>query len=284
MNNLKKIDRYDLQNSEDAEKVEAAMLSLPQADCPVVHRFAPGLYIRELTVPAGVFVVGHHQKNRNLNIVLTGKFLMEVGGEMKEMSAPLFFVAEPGRKSGYALETVVWQNIYATEETDIDKIEEMIFDKSKSWSDHKKENDMLLSGFRETDREDYRAALKEFGVTEETARSISESQCDQMPMPDEWAGATAVRESNIEGKGLFLTWPVPAETIISPARINGKRTPAGRYVNHSANPNCKYVMLFDSDIYLVAKSNIHGCQGGGKGEELTVDYRQAVSLNLSGEK
>jgi hypothetical protein len=275
---------FAIAKHEGVEQVEAAMLNLPQADCPVIHRFAPGLYIRELTIPAGVFAVGHNQKNRNLNIVLSGKFLMEVDGEIKEMSAPLFFVAEPGRKSGLALETVVWQNIYATEETDIDKLEDMIFDKSDTWTTHKKETDIYLSSLKDPDREDYQKVLNEFEVSEEFARSISENKDDQTLMPDEWAGATAVRDSNIEGKGLFLTWPVPAETIISPARISGKRTPAGRYVNHSATPNCKYVRLFDNDLYLVAKLDINGCQGGGKGEELTVDYRQEVTLNLLGEQ
>jgi SET domain-containing protein len=68
--------------------------------------------------------------------------------------------------------------------------------------------------------------------------------------------------------------------IIAPARIAGKRTPAGRYVNHSMNPNCKYIADENGDIYLVSLRDIDGCKGGGCGEELTVDYRQALILNM----
>lgn len=269
---------------EGIEQVEAAMLNLPQADCPLVHRFAPGLYIRELTVPAGVFVVAHKQRTRHLNIVLSGKFIMEgLDGNLQEMNAPLFFVAEPGRKTGYALTTVVWQNIYATDETDIDKLEEMLLDKSETWTEYQAQEAVFLSGLRDPDRDDYRAVLSEFGVDEAYARAISENEDDQIPMPEDWAGATSVRTSDIEGRGLFLAWPVPEGTIISPARVGGKRTPAGRYANHSATPNCIYIKTENDDIYLVASRDIRGCQGGGRGEELTVDYRQALSLAEKGE-
>jgi hypothetical protein len=35
------------------------------------------------------------------------------------------FVGKPGRKVAYIIETVVFQNIYATDETDIEKLENM---------------------------------------------------------------------------------------------------------------------------------------------------------------
>ena len=34
----------------------------------------------------------------------------------------------------------------------------------------------------------------------------------------------------------------------------------------------------DLDINLVAIKDIRGCHGGDNGEEITIDYRQAVSL------
>ena len=33
------------------EKVESHLLDLPQVECPVVHHFGPGIYIREVTLP-----------------------------------------------------------------------------------------------------------------------------------------------------------------------------------------------------------------------------------------
>ena len=40
-----------------ADQVEAAFLEQPQADCPVTHRFGPGIYIREVLLPRGAYVV-----------------------------------------------------------------------------------------------------------------------------------------------------------------------------------------------------------------------------------
>ena len=53
--------------------LEKEMLGMPQADCPVAHHFGPGIYIREVTLPAGIFAVGHTQRYEHLNIMLTGK-------------------------------------------------------------------------------------------------------------------------------------------------------------------------------------------------------------------
>ena len=68
--------------------------------------------------------------------------------------------------------------------------------------------------------------------------------------------------------------------IIAPARLDGKRTPAGRYTNHSKNPNSIMILRDNNDIDLVAKKVIKGCQGGNLGEEITIDYRQALSLAI----
>jgi hypothetical protein len=38
------------------------------------------------------------------------------------------FIGKPGRKVAYILETVVFQNVYATEETDIEKLENMFIE------------------------------------------------------------------------------------------------------------------------------------------------------------
>jgi len=40
------------------------------------------------------------------------------------------FMAKPGRKVAYIVETVVFQNIYSTSETDIEKLENMCVDNS----------------------------------------------------------------------------------------------------------------------------------------------------------
>lgn len=259
--------------------LEKEMLEMPQADCPVAHHFGPGIYIREVTLPAGIFAVGHAQRYEHLNIMLTGKVAIVDGDQVRVLEAPLIFTGKPGRKVGYVLETCVWQNVYATNETDIDTLEAHYLDKSKTWEAYDKEHSKIDHALNQHNRDDYAQVLKEFGFDANTARQQAEEESDQIDMPNAFKAVVQVRDSNIEGKGLFLSWHITAGQIIAPARISGKRTPAGRYVNHSMNPNCKYVADENGDIYLMSLRDIDGCKGGNKGEELTVDYRQALTLN-----
>jgi len=127
---------------EPIEALEADMLKMDQVDCPVIHRFSPGLYIREVSIPAGTLAIGHFQKTEHLNIFLQGRVLiMGDNGKARELAAPMIFAGKPGRKFGYIKEDVVWLNVYPTDETDIDTLEEMYLDKSVAWKKLKgKEN------------------------------------------------------------------------------------------------------------------------------------------------
>jgi SET domain-containing protein len=95
------------------------------------------------------------------------------------------------------------------------------------------------------------------------------------PLPD----CLTIRESEIEGLGLFATEDIPAETELGLTHIvitnNLKevfkidRTPLGGFYNHSDDPNCsKYPVYGCNDIlyYLVTTRNILA------GEEITVKY------------
>lgn len=262
------------------EQVESHLLDLPQVECPVVHHFGPGIYIREVTLPAGTLAIGHAQRFEHLNIMLTGAVAM-VGddGQTKVLRAPMIFVGKPGRKLGYVLETCIWQNVYATDEQDIDKLESMFLDKSATWQAHAEAAKQLETYHRREDREDFELVVRLAGFTPASVRAQSENPHDQIPMPSGFAPKFTVRDSAIEGKGVFLSAPVDDNEVIAPARIDGMRTPAGRYTNHAKTPNAKFVKDEGGDIWLVATRRIAGCTGGSQGEEVTVDYRQALALS-----
>jgi hypothetical protein len=57
-------------------------------------------------------------------------YILQDDGSKKELVAPMTFMAKPGRKVAYIVETVVFQNIYSTSETDIEKLENMCVDNS----------------------------------------------------------------------------------------------------------------------------------------------------------
>ena len=262
------------------ENLEQKMLDLPQVECPVVHHFGPGIYIREVTLPAGTLAIGHAQKFEHLNIVLKGSVSM-IGenGEVKIIKAPTIFTGKPGRKFGFVLEECVWQNVYATNEKDIDKLESTFLEKSETWKAHDELLRRVEYSNRIEDRKDFEELIDRAGFTKELVRLQSENEDDQIPMPDGFGQKLTIRDSCIEGRGVFLSSPADENEIIAPARINGFRTPAGRFTNHSKNTNAKFVKDINGDIWLVAIKSISGCVGGSIGEEVTVDYRQALSCS-----
>lgn len=260
------------------DDVENILIDMPQADCPVVHRFGDGIYIREVTMLAGTLAIGHIQKFKQNNFLLQGKIAMFTDNGMKILEAPLFFIGEPGRKMGYVLETVVWQNIWATEETDVETLEAHYMDKTAVGIIKREELDAWEFCAREEDRIDYVRVIDACPFTPQQVKTQVENKDDQIEMPHEWASFLVKRKSNIQGYGMFMSWPVEKESVLGPARLMGKRTSLGRYVNHSKNPNAYPQLMDNGDVYFVASRNISGCQGGSHGEEITIDYREALRL------
>lgn len=249
-----------------------------QLELPVIHRFGPGIYIRECFIPTGSFIIGHIHKQEHMNVMLQGKLiLLNEDGSSQELVAPLCFVAKPGRKSAIIIEDVVWQNIYATDETDIGTLESMFLeDCPQATQDRLSKLEEAKVLYKE-DREDYLKAISEFGFTPEVVKTLSEITED-MTSPKYPSQKIRVDESPIEGKGIFATATIEEGEVIYPARISEKRTIAGRYTNHSLNPNAKMELLSNGDLNLVATKKIIGCRGGRVGDEITIDYRQAMGL------
>jgi hypothetical protein len=115
--------------------IESMMLNHEQVDCPTQHHFGPGIYIRESFMPAGTYVMGHAHKCEHMNVMLKGKMAVIVNGEAKVIEGPCIFIGQPGRKFAYIIEDTIFQNIYATTETDIEKLEDMFVEKSEDWKD-----------------------------------------------------------------------------------------------------------------------------------------------------
>lgn len=131
--------------------LERVMLEMDQVECPVTHYFGPGLYIREVRMKAGTLVVGHEHNCDQVNTFIAGKLmLLKEDGNHEILNAPMTFIGKPGRKVAYILEDVIWQNVYATNETDMDKIEDLFVTKSDSWQQHNKPLDMNKFDYHQT--------------------------------------------------------------------------------------------------------------------------------------
>lgn len=113
-------------------KLQAAIGSLPEIECPLQHVFAPGVYARTMFIPQNGVLVGKIHKHRHLNILSQGVVLvMTESGGTERLVGPLTMVSEPGTKRAvHALTDVVWTTIHLTNETDLAKIEDEVIAKS----------------------------------------------------------------------------------------------------------------------------------------------------------
>jgi len=113
--------------SEKVKALEASMLGMPQADCPVRHFFAPGMYAREITIPKGTTLVGAIHKTENLVVLSKGRLRIVTDDNTMDVEAPCTLTCKAGAKNAaYALEDSVWTNFFPTTETDPDKLVEVL--------------------------------------------------------------------------------------------------------------------------------------------------------------
>lgn len=132
---------------QDIEALEGHMLNGETVECPVGHLFAPGVYIRTCEMDTGLFIVGQKHLTKHTNIVHTGKATVLVGDEIKEIVAPFMFVSEPGvRKCLLIHEKMLWSTIHVTNETDLDKLEALLIEKSPTLINHQEMLKRLQGG------------------------------------------------------------------------------------------------------------------------------------------
>ena len=118
-----KVDAFLTQKVENLINVTRKM---PQIQCEEKHHFGPNIYIKEVTMPAGSVIIGKSHKIEHVCNMMSGRMIIvQEDGSKVELVAPMTFIGKPGRKVAYIVETVVFQNIYSTDETDIEKLENM---------------------------------------------------------------------------------------------------------------------------------------------------------------
>ena len=125
---IKKQDAEQAQGMRDkVHRLEESMLTIPQAECPVRHYFAPGMYAREITIPKGVVLVGAIHKTCNLVVLSKGRLQLVTDDGTKIIEAPCTLTCQAGAKNAaYALEESVWTNFFPTDETDVEKLVELL--------------------------------------------------------------------------------------------------------------------------------------------------------------
>jgi hypothetical protein len=106
------------------DRIEAAMADpcFKPAECPVKHRFTPGLYIREIFIPAGTLLVTGTHKQTHPFVVSIG--LARVHSEKEgwvEYAAPHTGITEAGtRRLLYAVSDVIWTTFHPTDKCTVE--------------------------------------------------------------------------------------------------------------------------------------------------------------------
>jgi hypothetical protein len=97
-----------------ADVIDAALSRLPQLDLPLRNFYAPGIYGRELTIPAGTLLTGRRHKDAHLFMVHAGEITIwgdDVPPEV--VTGPHTCVGGRGaRRVGYAHSDVVCTTVF----------------------------------------------------------------------------------------------------------------------------------------------------------------------------
>lgn len=109
-------------------RLQSALEAMPEhVEFEKRHFFAQGVYARELTIPKGVCLVGRMHTQSQINIISKGDISVLTGAEVVRIKAPFTLVTPPGvKRAGFAHEETVWTTILGTEETDPERIYELL--------------------------------------------------------------------------------------------------------------------------------------------------------------
>ena len=98
-----------------------------EIDLGIVHHFSDGVYARQMALPKDHFAVTHAHEYDHLSILASGRVIVEIDGNSEEFAAPACINISAGKHHRIvALEDSVWFCVHATDETDVDKLDEVL--------------------------------------------------------------------------------------------------------------------------------------------------------------
>lgn len=264
------LDMFPIMELNPIQALEELLLSMPQADIKTTHTFFPGIYERKIVIPPWTVLTGAQHLTDYRVRVEEGTIAVNTDDGIVVLTAPAEFHVKAGIKRVGSVfeEQVVWVDIYDNPDNckDLNVLEERLYG---GGGEVLGENRLLKK--LTLIQQDYQKFLEQMGMTQEQMDSIVKSHHDLIPMP---AGADVeLRPSRIHGTGLYALRAFFPGEVVCPGRLNGCRTPAGRFINHSPEPNVKPVLQGD-DIYAVALQHIQ------ENEEILVDYRVSMEVNF----
>lgn len=259
---------FGLTTTEKVTALQNELLKMPQADIVTTHTFLPGAYERSIAIPAWTVLTGAEHKTPYRVRLEKGTIAVNTDDGVKILTAPCEFEARAGmQRAGRVYdEDVIWVDIYDNPDncTDLAILEDRLYVVPECGLGDSRTDAQKA-------RIDYGLFLHQLGTTDRKLNEIVQIESDLIDMPDGWA--VELKPSTIHGMGLFATRGFEVGETVCPGRLNGKRTPGGRFINHSANSNIQPEMVGD-DIFVLASRKINA------GDELLVDYRASMRVNF----
>jgi quercetin dioxygenase-like cupin family protein len=93
----------------------------------IKHFFSDGVYAKQMHLPKGHGAITHQHKYSHLSILAKGTVIVTCDGEQTTYTAPTCIEIKAGVNHGiYAIEDSDWFCVHATEETDVEKVDEVL--------------------------------------------------------------------------------------------------------------------------------------------------------------
>lgn len=119
-------------------------------DCfPLIHKFADGMYIRQLTVPANTITVTKIHAQTHPFFILKGTVSILTEHGVQKITAPYSGITKAGTKRIiWHHDEVIFTTVHKTEHTDISKIEDEVIAKDFNDLEDKIENTRISEFIR----------------------------------------------------------------------------------------------------------------------------------------
>jgi hypothetical protein len=223
--------------------------------CPIIPRVEEkihgGMYLRVTTIPPNTFIEGATHKKDAISILLKGTIIQIDGRERYQISAPSFVTTNAGTsRQAFSLTEVSYATITATDETDLNKIEEVLYEEES---------------INTKARKDYDALLLELNMTQEQV----EEDMNKFPVLLTSMEGFKRDISALGGYGMFTTKEFKEGEILGVMYDGENKTLLGRYTNHAPTPNVTYLRQ-DGKVYMKSKYDLP------IGVELFLNYRESL--------
>lgn len=108
--------QHNIELMDTINMIEAQILAEPQVECPLDHIFTDGMYVRQVTIPAGTKVSGQTQAKQHPFFLSEGVLEIFIPGEGFRLHiAPFLGVTEAGTKRlARTLTKTVWTTFHRT--------------------------------------------------------------------------------------------------------------------------------------------------------------------------